>query len=509
MDSAQSILRSAKHFFVGTLFSRFSGLMRDITMAFCFGSGPAIAGFMVSYRLANLFRRLLGEGNVAAGFVPLFEHHRGENQRSAALFYRDVAWSMALLAIAVVVGLELILWVLKNQVSENWLEIVELAMWMGPGLLFLCLFSLHAALLQCQKKAFWPGFAPVAFNFAWIFAALLSAQTAQPMHWLALGVTAACAMQWLLTGWQVRKELDFDSSWFKPRLFTPEWRAMLRPMALGLIGVGAMQINSALDAIFARIADPSGPAFLWYAIRIQQLPLALFGIALSGALLPPLSRAMREGDLDRYRQLLQSGLKHVLALMVPCTFGLFALGRPGLNLLYGHGDFTPADVEATLECLWAYGLGLIPAVLVLILAQGFYAKKSYTLPTYASLFAVAVNVALNAWLVFGLHWGATSIAIATSFSSMANYHLLSRALELPSLLKDSLFWRLTLACSFGAALSMGFQSLWPIDPRGLFLQAAQFGCSAMVYGAVLLGAAFFLKIEPLLDLLPLRRQAKS
>lgn len=46
-------------------------------------------------------------------------------------------------------------------------------------------------------------------------------------------------------------------------------------LELRRIGVGAAQVNNALDAVFARYADSEGPAYLWYAIRLQQLPLAL------------------------------------------------------------------------------------------------------------------------------------------------------------------------------------------------------------------------------------------
>ena len=69
-------------------------------------------------------------------------------------------------------------------------------------------------------------------------------------------------------------------------LFSPELKKMIAPLLLGAVGVGAVQINSALDAVFARSASLEGPAYLWYAIRIEQLPLALFGIALSSALFP-------------------------------------------------------------------------------------------------------------------------------------------------------------------------------------------------------------------------------
>jgi putative peptidoglycan lipid II flippase len=313
--------------------------------------------------------------------------------------------------------------------SDDWSEIISLCMRMIPGLIFICLFALNCAFLQAQKRFFISGFAPVLFNIGWMLAAALGHRLPLPqaMRFLSIGISCAFALQWMMTAFQVRKSIPLTwGEWFRPRLFSLDWRKMMRPMTLGIIGVGATQINSALDAIFSRISDLSGPAYLWYAIRVQQLPLALFGIALSGALLPPLSRAVTEGNLDRYRVLLQKALRHSAALLVPCTFGLLALGGPGLNLLYGHGDFHSSDVQQTLYCLWGYGLGLLPSVMILLMATGFYAQKSYVVPMIASLSSVIFHVILNAFLVFGLHLGAFSIAVSTSAAALMNCWVLAR-----------------------------------------------------------------------------------
>jgi putative peptidoglycan lipid II flippase len=283
-------------------------------------------------------------------------------------------------------------------------------MLMVPGLFFISLYGLNASLLQCKKKYFLPALAPVAFNAIWIAFALYS----RNVETLAWGVTLAFAAQWALTLSPLRG---------KPHLFSPDFKALLKPLVLGLVGIGAVQFNSALDPFFARLADPQGPAYLWYAIRIQQLPMALFGIALSGALLPPLARA--EDPLRRL-ELLRSALKPAAALMLFCTFGIFCLGVPGVNLLYGHGDFSPAAVEQTVFCLWAYGLGLVPSVFVLLLSARFYAEKNYRLPTQASLFSVLANIFMNALFVFALDLGAISIALATSLSAFLNMALLAR-----------------------------------------------------------------------------------
>lgn len=426
-DNTQLISKSAVKFLSGTFLSRCSGLMRDLSMAFCFGSHPAVAAFMVAFRFANLFRRLFGEGALPASFIPHFESVRRETPEKATQFFRDLFFTLSLFLISLILISECFLFALLklDLFSADSAEIVRLTMLVLPGVLFICLFGLMAALLQCEKKFFLSGVAPIAFNATWIGTVwwLKDLPINRAMMGLAFSVIVAFAMQWLLTMKGYWKWLFIKE---KIALFSREIRDIIKPLFLSILGVGAVQINSFLDSLFARFASLEGPAYLWYAIRLEQLPLALFGIALSSALLPPLSRAIQAGDKSRYLELLSFGLKRSLQLMLPCTIGILVLGSAGVNLLYGRGDFNQQATFQTVLCLWGYGLGLVPSVYVILLASSFYAQKKYALPMMASCYAVLVNLTLNALFVFFFNWGAFSIAVATSLSSFFNLWILAR-----------------------------------------------------------------------------------
>ncbi len=461
MDSG-SILKLAKRFFAGTLLSRISGGIRDVVTAICFGSCPEIGAFMVAYRLIHLFRRLLGEGNLASGFVPHFELLQRENPKRSLEFYRDSSFSFFVVSLFFVLVLEVILWGLLFFLSPEWQEIVVLMMKMAPGLVFLCLYALNGAFLQCQRKLFSFAAAPIFFNFFWIAMALFSSSLprTQAVEMLALAMTGAFALQWGFTVYLVHRGTPFSmKEWFYSQLFSVDWKKMMKPVLLGILGIGATQVNSALDAIFSRFADLSGPAYLWYAIRFEQLPLAFIGIALTGAALAPLSQAIQEGNKELYIAYLQKILRSAIALLLPCVFAFFVLGSPILNVFYGHGGFSALDVLQTKYCLWGYALGLLPSVFVLLLATGFYAKRSYGLPALASGISVIFNILLNIVMVFGLHLGAFSIALGTSFAGFLNFYLLWRALS--RFLGVNVFsemgklWgRLFLVCSLTSSLTL-------------------------------------------------------
>lgn len=505
MDSESTVFRAAKSFFTGTLLSRVMGMMRDIAMAFSFGGAPEVAAFMVAYRMANLFRRLLGEGNLQGGLVPQFERLRACGDKEAALFYRDLFFSMILVLIALIgVGAAVSLSIAAIVPSD--IPLLTLAMM--PGVLFLCLYALNHAILQCQNRYFLPAFAPVLFNVVWIIAALLLRKSAlrDAMFYLSLSVIGAFALQWLATSWPIvqwiRRSLSWKD-WFRPHLFSPNVRSLCKPLAYGVIGMGAAQINSALDAIFARLADPSGPAYLWYAIRIQQLPLALFGIALAGALLPPLSRAIQREEWSRYRALLQASLRRSAAFMIPAAVGLAVLAVDGIDLLYGRGEFSAGDVRETALCLRGYAMGLVPMVFILILANGFYAQKEYRWPMSSSAISVACNIFLNALFVFGFEWGAMSISLATSLSAFVNCALLVYGLQ-KRMGFFSLFeggWRVGF-CSLGAAcVAILTDQIW-IPQRELISQLIRLLTVGGLYGASVLGFAYALDVKEILA--PLR-----
>ncbi len=488
------------------------GMGRDIVMAFCFGSAPEVAAFMVAYRLANLFRRLFGEGNLQGAFVPHFERLRNQGDGPAALFYRDLFFSIGFALICLIGAGGVVCWLLAHILHS---EIPLMMIVMMPGVIFLSLYALNSSVLQCQRRYFLPAFAPVAFNAVWIVAALYlygnSLRVA--MYGLSFGVLASFAMQWWVISSPVTKWVKNTvgwRAWFRPHLFSNEVRQLLKPLSFGIVGIGAAQINSAVDAIFARLADPSGPAYLWYAIRIQQLPLALFGIALAGALLPPLSRAIQSGLFDRYRDLLQGGLKQSAALIIPCSLALFVLAVPMLDLLYGRGSFLSNDVANAGICLQAYSVGLIPMVYILLLANGFYAQKEYQWPMRCSLISVGCNAVLNVVFIFGFHWGAASIAIATVLSAFLNCSMLASGLR--KRVGAIALWRgneRIIFSSICAAVVVFVVDQTFSHPREFFSQISRLILTTGIYGVVLFSLAYLLRIKEIFMILSCWRQPRS
>jgi putative peptidoglycan lipid II flippase len=519
-DNQASLTQTAKRFFSGTLLSRISGVGRDMAMAAVFGTQESIGAFLVAFRLAHLLRRVFGEGALQSAFIPRFEYLRHQNAERASLFFRDLnAFLVIFLGILITIIMVTIQGALVVfEVSENYRELLTLTLIMMPSLLFICLYGINSSLLQCQKSYFISSVAPVAFNIAWIIGLFFLKDTATSlaMTQLAKWVIVASVVQWALTlpkTLAILRSEGLSNIWGSISLFSVDLRSLLKPLCLGILGVTASQVNNALDGLFALYAESSGPAFLWYAIRIQQLPLALFGLAISAALLPPLSRAFKAQNLSKSRELLTFTLSRCLALMIPMTVWLFVAGDVCVNVLYGRGDFNEHSLIGTTHCLWAYASGLIPMTLIFILSPLFYAQEKYRIPTLASLVSMTLNISLNTLFIVGLKWGAESVAWSTSLSAWVNLGILIYAMarQKENFLEDYLGTKLG---KVGIATLMSVGTLFwfeyllsehlhlghSIYPRHFSEQFIQVAQRALAFGLPFLFTSFVLQLDEITGL---------
>ncbi len=432
IDTSNSIIKSFKSFFLGTFFSRISGLLRDIVTAFFFGASPHIAAFMLSYRFANLFRRLLGEASFQAGFVPFYENLRFQDTKKAAFFYRDLFFSFTLFLAAMIALFQIVLFSFAKVIADK--EIISLTQIMLFGLIFICLYALNSSFLQCHSKFFLSSIAPVAFNFVWILSCFLFRNLVDKkfVYVLAVAVVFAFFFQYLTTAFAsfkiISKELKVLEI-LKPKFFTSDIKRLIKPVVLSIIGIGAVQVNSALDGSFAIFSEKSGPAYLWYAMRVYQLPLALFGIAISSSILPPLTRACKLGDFQNFKKFLNIAFLKSFSLTLFSTFGLILIGPSIINLLFARGAFQLNDIINTSFCLFGYSFGLLFTTFAMIISQAFYAEKKYLIPTFASISSVLLNIFLNSIFIFGFHMRSASVAIATSLSAIFNFCILNYFLK--------------------------------------------------------------------------------
>jgi putative peptidoglycan lipid II flippase len=198
-----------------------------------------------------------------------------------------------------------------------------------------------------------------------------------------------------------------------PRL-TPRVRQTLRIMGPGVFGAGVTQLNLVISTALASLLPTGSIAYLYYADRLNQLPLGVVGIAVGTAILPPLSRQVRLGDAAGAAETQNRGVELALLLTLPAAAALIVLATPILLVLFARGAFGPQEAEATAAALAAYAAGLPAFVLVKVLAPGFFAHQNTRTPVKVAIAAMVANLALTIGLMsFLAHVG---VALALTLS---------------------------------------------------------------------------------------------
>ncbi len=423
-----------------TLASRVLGFVRDILIASFLGAGLVSDAFFVAFKVPNFFRRLFAEGAFNAAFVPMFSGLMTTDGREAARAFAGEA-----LAVMVVV---LFVFVTALQIAMPWAMYglapgfaanpekfdlaVEFTRLTFPYLLFISLVSLMGGILNSAGRFAAAAATPILLNLTLIGALLLAVPYLPTTgHALAWGVAAAGIIQfvWLLAA-MARAGLSIRLP--RPRL-TPRVKELLRLMLPGVIGAGVVQINLLVDVVIASLLPEGSISFLYFADRVNQLPVGVIGVAVGTALLPLLSRQVAAGEGDAAANSQNRAIEAALLFTLPAAAALMVIAAPVITGLFQRGAFDASAASATAAALTAYSVGLPAYVLIKVLTPGYFARKDTKTPVRIAVLSMVVNLVLNLILMGPLqHVG---LALATAIAAWLNAILLAWGLRRRGFLK--------------------------------------------------------------------------
>lgn len=263
-----------------------------------------------------------------------------------------------------------------------------------------------------------------------------------------------------------------------------------RALGAATIGAGSVQIGLFIDTVIASFLPSGDLTALYYADRINQLPMGIIGVALGTVLLPEMSTRLAQGD-ERSASISQNRAVGLgLLLTLPCLAAFLIIPDLIMRALFAHGAFHVEAAHASAMALVAYGVGLPAFVLVRCVTPTFYARHDTATPVRATLISVAANIGLKFALVWGLDFGVVGIALGTSAAAWINLGLLAlmarrrKLLVMTTELKRSL---LSIAAAVAAAAAGFF-----IGSRlGLSLSPLRFHDEIAFAIAALTGAAAY------------------
>ncbi len=413
-----------------TLASRVLGFLRDVLTAALLGAGPVADAFFVAFRLPNHFRALFAEGAFNSAFVPLFSAKLVQDGGAAARRFADEV--MTLLAIVQLLLLLAVLAFMPQFMTvfapgfadepEKFRLAVLFTSITFPYLLLISLVSLYGGVLNSMGRFGAAAAAPILMNIC-LIAALVVGTPLMPTagHALSWGVLASGVAQYLYLAWDARRA-GMTLRPVVPRL-SADVKRFLTVLGPAALGSGLTQISLFADTLIASALPTGAVSYLYYADRLNQLPLGVIGIAVGTVLLPEMTKRIKGGDEAGAVDSQNRAVEFSLLLTLPAAVAFLVAGTPILSVLFQRGAFGPSDAAASALTLQAYALGLPAFVVIRSLVNGFYARHDTATPVRVALAAVGINVALKLALMGPL--AQVGLAVATSVGAGVNAGLLA------------------------------------------------------------------------------------
>lgn len=411
-----------------TLLSRLTGFIRDIMMAAVLGAGPIADAFYIAFRLPNHFRAIFAEGAFNTAFIPAYARVKTQEGDAKAARFADgilsgvVVIQLAFLAFALL-ATPLVVATLAPGLAD---DPVRFDLTVGytritfPYLGLIAVVTLVGGVLNANDRFWAAAAASILLNVAMV-------GTLSMVGWFA---TAGDAAAWgvLISGFLQVALLVFDAErhglgprFERPRL-DPETRRFLVALGPAIIGAAGVQLAIFADTLIASFLPAGAIAALFYADRINQLPIGVIGIAAGIVLLPEMSRRIAAGDEEGARHAQARAVELTILLALPFLAAALVIPDVIMRGLFLRGAFTPEAAHAAGATLAAYGIGLIPFVVMRSFMSPFYARGDTRTPVIATLGAAAINIALKVWLMHD--YAQVGLAFATSVGGWISLVLL-------------------------------------------------------------------------------------
>jgi putative peptidoglycan lipid II flippase len=411
-----------------TLVSRVTGFLRDIMLAAILGAGPVADAFFIALRLPNHFRAIFAEGAFNAAFIPAYARIRGERGGAPARLFADRVFTMLFATEALLLTVALlftpgVISLLAPGFSADpgrFALAVQLTRITFPYLLLITLVTLYGGILNALGRFASPAAAPILLNLSMMATLALAAFFPTAGHAAAWGVFIAGCLEAAMVAADLARHETLPR--FRTLHLDDDVRRFFRALGPAVLGSAGTQIALFADTIIASFLAAGAVSALYYADRINQLPIGVIGIAVGTVLLPEMSRRIAVGDERGARHAQDRSIELALLLSIPCVAAFSIVPDLIMLALFSRGAFTAADAAAAGATLAAYAIGLLPFVLLRAVSASFLARGDTATPVKALAVAVVINIALKILLMD--RYAQVGLAFATSIGVWVNFILL-------------------------------------------------------------------------------------
>ena len=384
-----------------TMFSRILGFVRDLVFANFLGAGPVLDAFLVAFKIPNYMRRFFSEGALNQAFIPIYTQTLKKSVQKGQIIATQTAILLGLFlsffTYLVVTHpdwfIKLFAWGLIYD-PERFTLACQMIQWTFPFLLFIALTTLFSGVMNTKGIFGLPAFLPTILNITLISAAFMPITQISLGIKIAMAVSVAGILQLIIAFTYSFQFLGFSSRWDWPTL-----KKIFSGMSIIIGGAIFSQISIIFDTIFASFLPRGSISWLYYADRLNHLPIGVIAVSISTLLLPKLSAAITEKNEASVKKQIKWGMQMILAGTIPCLTMLLLYGKQIIICLFYHGSFTINDVHMTHYALLAMAMGMPAFMLNRLLFTIFYAHKSIKRPTIIACLCAILSIGLNLVLV--------------------------------------------------------------------------------------------------------------
>lgn len=489
------------------LLSEFFGFLRDVLIAYRYGTGTLSDTYFAVAGITILLFNLIVNSMITT-VIPVLAEVELAQGKSAKIRYTGLIFTLiGIISFGLVVLVELfsplIIRLIATGFSAEQFELAVKLLRLGiPGIIFSATVGVLAGFLQSEGKYYASSAMRIAFNLTCIIYLFLFADNFG-IEGLMIASVIGTMAQFLflqrdlkLRDYKYQFSLTFSDQYFKKILH------LSLPVFLG---IAIYDINTMLDRSFASTLSIGNVSQLTYANKIETLLISIFVSAITTVAYPEISRKVAEQDKEGLKQVFKSAINICLLIAIPASFGLIIFGQPIVQVLYQRGQFSAESSLNTARILTFYSLGLIGKSIREVVVRVFYAMQENRKTLNNGLLTVLLNLIMNfAILNFAkveLLALTTSIAIFIS-SLLLLYQLRKKIGELGLRRFIITTTKSMVAASIMALLSsLMFEALLrKIDATAngpLFLILA---FTVFLAVCIYFGLAYFFKIEEVRDL---------
>jgi len=492
--------RSAVFVGAGILISRLVGLARQRIFAHYFGSSAEGDAFSAAFRIPNFLQNVFGEGALSASFIPVYAKLLAQDDEKEAAHVANAIFAILALVTAVIVlaGVlatpYIVTLIAAGFEEERRALTITLVRIFFPGAALLVLSAWCLGVLNSHHRFFISYTAPVAWNAA-IIAALVFFGRRMDLSSLAAatawGSVIGSALQF---GVQLPIVLRLIHH-FRPvlTLASSHVRQVLNSFFPVFMSRGVVQISAFVDAFLASFLGQGAVVALNYAQSLYTLPVSLFGMSVSAAELPAMSRTVGAAEVvaETLRHRLDQGLRRISFFIVPSAVAFLALGDVIAAVLYQTGKFTHDDSVYVWTILAGSSVGLLASTLGRLYSSTYYALRDTRTPLLYAVLRVGLGSVLGYFCsihlpgLLGLNsrLGAAGITVASGLAGWVEFLLLRNSLNKRigrTGLSLSYSAKLWIAALLGAGLGWGLKVLvvpgWHPIPLALVVLGAYGTC---------------------------------